>query len=95
MLSISSASSSTTVRTWLMSRISLFNRSISRPGVPTTISTPRFNAVDLRAIRRAAVNGQDAHSSPAAKVGNGLGNLQSQLARRRKDQALDVAVIIA
>ena len=42
--SISSASSSTRACTWEMSSDARLHRSISRPGVPTTMSTPAASA---------------------------------------------------
>ena len=44
MLSISSASSSITVFTWLKSILPRFIKSSSRPGVATTTCTPRLSA---------------------------------------------------
>jgi hypothetical protein len=45
MLSISSASSRTRNRSWVRSSVPLSRWSITRPGVPTTMWTPRRRAV--------------------------------------------------
>ncbi len=58
MLSISSASSSTRNRSSVRSRVPLSRWSMIRPGVPTTMWTPRRSALQLHAVPLAAVDGQ-------------------------------------
>ena len=89
--SISSASSRTSDFTWEMSRARRFIRSISRPGVPTTTSTPLLERVELRLVGHAAVDGQDPDAAVLAGQGEVAGDLERELAGRGDDQRLRLA----
>ena len=89
--SISSASSRTSDFTWEMSSALRFIRSISRPGVPTTTSTPVGERVELRLVGHAAVDGEDADAAVLAGHGEVLADLERELAGRGDDQRLRLA----
>ena len=65
--SISSASSSTTMRAWASVRCFCWARSSSRPGVPTTTSTPLRQRLDLRLVGAAAVDGEHPDRAAACR----------------------------
>ena len=67
-------------------------RSSSRPGVPTTISTPPCSACDLRLVGAAAVDGLHADAALGAGGGEVAGDLDAQLAGGDDDQRLRNAV---
>ena len=89
--SISSASSSTSTLTWERSRARRFIRSMSRPGVPTTTSTPRLQRVELVVVADAAVHGQHAGAAVLAGHRHVVGDLERELAGGRDDQGLRLA----
>ena len=86
-----SASSSTVVSTAPRSQARRSIRSTSRPGVATTMSTPRSSALDLLADRQAA--GDEAHGQAAGigERGERVGDLHGQLAGRHEDKAARAA----
>ena len=86
--SISSASSSTSTLMWLRSSAPRSARSSSRPGVPTTTSTPRAQGVQLVVVADAAVDGQHPGVAPGRRGGDVGADLAGQLAGRGDHQAL-------
>ena len=89
--SISSASSRTSDFTWEMSRARRFIRSIRRPGVPTTTSTPVDERVELRLVGHPAVDGEHPDAAVLAGHRQVLADLERELAGRRHDQRLRLA----
>ena len=87
-----SASSRTSACTRSRRRCFCLARSSRRPGVPTRISTPLAQRVDLRLVGHAAVDRQDAHAAGAAGRGEVLGDLEAELAGGYDDQRLRHAV---
>ncbi len=80
-LSISSASSSTRKRSWRRSRVPFSRWSMMRPGVPTTMCTPRRKRAELHAVGLATVDGQHVHArQPSGIPLEGLAHLQGELA---------------
>ena len=90
--SISSASSRTRACTWEMSSARRFIRSMSRPGVPTTTSTPDGEGVELGVVADAAVDGQDADAAVLAGQVEVVGHLERELAGRGDDERLRLAL---
>ncbi len=60
--------------------------------MPTRISTPFLQRVDLRLVRHAAVDRQHPDAAGAARGGDVAGDLQAELAGRDDDQRLRLAV---
>ena len=79
----------------MSSRFSVPRRmwSMTRPGVPTTIWTPRCKTAELPLVRLAAVDRQRLDVLVAAVLVQRLGDLDRQLARRGQDQRLDRALL--
>ena len=90
--SISSASSSTSAWTCERSRALRLARSMRRPGVPTTMSTPDCEGVELGVVADAAVDGEDAQPEVLAGEVEVVGDLERELAGRRDDQRLRLAL---
>ena len=89
--SISSASSRTSDFTWEMSSALRFIRSIRRPGVPTTTSTPAASASSWRLVGHAAVDGEHADAAVLAGHRQVLAHLERELTGRGDDQRLRLA----
>ncbi len=86
--SISSASSSTSARTEERSSLRCPARSSSRPGVPTTTSTPLLERLDLRFVGPAAVDREDPDVADLAGCQQVVGDLGAQLAGGDDDERL-------
>ena len=70
-------------------------RSSSRPGVPTTTSTPVPQRLDLRLVGPAAVDGEHAGAEPLAGTREVGRDLHGQLAGRGDDQGLRLGAVAA
>ena len=90
--SISSASSSTSACTWDRSSARRLARSIRRPGVPTTMSTPASRVVELGVVADAAVDGEDPQAEVLAGEVEVVGDLERELAGRGDDEGLRLAL---
>ena len=90
--SISSASSRTSACTWERSSARRLARSMSRPGVPTTMSTPRSSASSCGVVADAAVDGEHAQAAVLAGEVEVVGDLERELAGRGHDQGLRLAL---
>ena len=89
--SISSASSSTTVRACDRSRWPCLARSMRRPGVPTTTSTPVLQGLDLGLVGAAAVDGEHPDAALAARALEVARDLHGELTRRGDGEGLRLA----
>ncbi len=77
--------------TWPRSRWPCLARSISRPGVPTTTSTPLLQRLDLRLVGATAVDGEHADAARLAGPLEVAGDLHGELAGRDDDEGLRLA----
>ena len=89
--SISSASSSTSIRTWPRSRWRWLARSMSRPGRADDDVDALAQRLDLRLVGAAAVDGEDADAARRAGGLEVAGDLDAQLAGRDDDERLRLA----
>ena len=81
-----SASSSTTTSTRVRSAAPWSIRSISRPGVATTMSTPRSNALSCGSVRHAAGHQGQAESLDPGQRRQHVGDLERELTGRHQHQ---------
>ena len=86
MSSISSASSRTTTSRPLSFSVPRLMWSSARPGVATTMSTPRLSGPSCTADRLAAVNRQNTHTHIVPVAAHRLTDLHRELARRDEHQ---------